>query len=94
MVVVNFVVVVLVQWLVVVVVVVMMGVLALVMDFREVMMTSPPELAHKKTAIATYRLRVKVIIPLTNFVGMFPPCPENGQIQQWHQEQVEAAHQA
>ena len=44
--VVIFVVVVVVQWLVVVVVVVMVGVLALVVDFREVMMTSPPELAH------------------------------------------------
>ena len=44
--VVNFVVLLVVQWLVVVVVVVMVGLLALVVDFREVMMTSPPELAH------------------------------------------------
>ena len=43
MMVVNFVVVVVVQWLVVVVVVVMVGVLVLVVDLREVMMTSPPE---------------------------------------------------
>ena len=42
--VVNWVVVVL--WLVVVVLVVIVGVLALVVDSREVMMTSPPELAH------------------------------------------------
>ena len=42
----NFVVAVLVQWLVVVVFVVIVGVLALVVDFREVTMTSPPEMAH------------------------------------------------
>ena len=35
-----------VQWLVVVVFVVIVGVLELVMDFREVMLTSTPELAH------------------------------------------------
>ena len=35
-----------VQWLVVVVFVVIVGVLQLVMDFREVMTTSPPDLAH------------------------------------------------
>ena len=38
--------VVVVQWLVVVVFVVITGVLALVVDVREVMMTLPPELAH------------------------------------------------
>ena len=42
----HFVVVMVLQWLVVVVVVVMVGLLALVVDFREVMMTSPPDLAH------------------------------------------------
>ena len=40
MMVVNFVVVVGIQWLVVVVIVVIVGVLALVVDFREFMMTS------------------------------------------------------
>ena len=40
------VVVVVIQALLVVVVVVMVAVLALVVDFREVMITSPPELAH------------------------------------------------
>ena len=43
--VVNFVVVA-VQWLVVVVVLLMVGLLALVVDIKEAMMTSPPELAH------------------------------------------------
>ena len=41
--VVNFVVVVVVQWLVVVVFVVIVGVLALVLDFREVRLTYPLE---------------------------------------------------
>ena len=45
-VVVQLLVVVVVQCLVVVVFVVIVGVIALVVDFRKVMMTSPPELAH------------------------------------------------
>ena len=46
--VVRLVLMVVVQWLVVVVVVGMVGVLALVGNFREVMMISLPELAHCK----------------------------------------------
>ena len=46
MIVVAFGVVVEVQWLVVAVVVVMVGVLALVVDFRDVMINSLPDLAH------------------------------------------------
>ena len=42
----EFVVGVVVQWLVVVVVVVMEVVSGLVIDFREIMLTSPPELVH------------------------------------------------
>ena len=42
----NFVVWVAVQWLVVVVLAVIIRVLALVVDFWEVIMTTPPELAH------------------------------------------------
>ena len=45
----NFVVVVVAQWLLVVVVVVVVGLLALVVDCREVMMTLSPELAHCAT---------------------------------------------
>ena len=52
----TFEVVVVVRWLVMVVFVVIMGVLALVVDIREVMMTSPPELVHYANPLDIVRI--------------------------------------
>ena len=58
------------QWLVVLMVVIKVGVLALVVDFREVVMISPPELAHcapstPPTVAVYYRPTVKLADILT-----------------------------